>query len=191
MPNIIKPKRSNTASSVPTTANLADGEIAVNSADKKIYLRDGSDIVVVANYSIGEGGGISNVVEDTTPQLGGNLDQMVMILLGLVILIVSGTLTAESTTQTLTVDINQSSGTFTGNVVDVGYVDSTLGRRSIFQIAAQSFRYDTTNTAAKTAFRFGSFTSNTGWVGLHYGTHPNPVVYQNQFIHYNWSIWCK
>ena len=73
MANVFKPKRSSTASSVPTTSNLADGELAVNSADQKIYLRDGNSIVEVANAS-GGSSGISNVVEDTTPQLGGNLD---------------------------------------------------------------------------------------------------------------------
>ena len=57
MANIFKPKRSSTASSVPTTSNLADGELAVNSADKKIYLRDGSNIIEVANYTAA--GGIS------------------------------------------------------------------------------------------------------------------------------------
>ena len=73
MANVFKPKRSSTASSVPTTSNLADGELAVNSADQKIYLRDGNSIVEVANAS-GGSSGISNVVEDTTPQLGGDLD---------------------------------------------------------------------------------------------------------------------
>lgn len=57
MSNIFKPKRSNSPGVVPTTANLADGEMAVNSADKKIYLRDGSNIIEIANYSTGEGGG--------------------------------------------------------------------------------------------------------------------------------------
>ena len=71
MANVFKPKRSNTASSVPTTSNLVDGELAVNSADQKIYLRDGASIVEVGNVAAG---GISNVVEDTTPQLGGTLD---------------------------------------------------------------------------------------------------------------------
>jgi len=32
---VIKLKRSTTASSVPTTSNLADGEVAVNITDKK------------------------------------------------------------------------------------------------------------------------------------------------------------
>lgn len=51
MANIFKPKRSNTASSVPTTANLVDGELAVNSADKIIYLRNNTNIVQLANYT--------------------------------------------------------------------------------------------------------------------------------------------
>ena len=49
MANIFKPKRSSTSSSVPTTGDLTDGELAVNSADKIIYLRDGGSIVEVAN----------------------------------------------------------------------------------------------------------------------------------------------
>ena len=51
MANVFKPKRSNTASSVPTTSDLADGELAVNSADQKIYLRDGASVVEVGNTS--------------------------------------------------------------------------------------------------------------------------------------------
>ena len=47
---VIKLKKSETASSVPTTSNLAVGEVAVNTADQKVYVRDSSDnIVVVAN----------------------------------------------------------------------------------------------------------------------------------------------
>lgn len=72
MANVIKPKRSSTSSSAPTTSDLADGEIAVNTADQKIYMRAGSNIVTVADVS--SSSGLSNVVEDTSPQLGGNLD---------------------------------------------------------------------------------------------------------------------
>jgi hypothetical protein len=36
----IKPKRSSTASNVPSTSNLDAGEIAINLADKKLYVRD-------------------------------------------------------------------------------------------------------------------------------------------------------
>jgi len=50
---IIKLKRSTTTSVVPTTANLEDGEIAVNITDKKIYVRNGASIVEVANNVVG------------------------------------------------------------------------------------------------------------------------------------------
>ena len=50
MATVIKLKKSETASSVPTTSDIVQGEIAVNTADQKIYIRDSSDnIVVVAN----------------------------------------------------------------------------------------------------------------------------------------------
>ena len=35
----IKLKRSTTASAVPTTSNLEDGEVALNIADKKLYAK--------------------------------------------------------------------------------------------------------------------------------------------------------
>ena len=57
MPNIFKPKRSTTANLIPNTSNLADGELAVNIADQKIYVRSGGSIVTVAD--VGGGGGIT------------------------------------------------------------------------------------------------------------------------------------
>lgn len=49
---IIKPKRSETASAVPTTSDIAVGELALNTSDQIIYVRDsGNNIVAVANYS--------------------------------------------------------------------------------------------------------------------------------------------
>ena len=49
MATVIKLKRSTTADSVPTTSDLADGEVAINLADKKIYVNNGGTIVEVAN----------------------------------------------------------------------------------------------------------------------------------------------
>ena len=50
MATVIKLKKSETADSVPTTSNLEVGEVAVNTADQKIYVRDSSsNIVEVAN----------------------------------------------------------------------------------------------------------------------------------------------
>ena len=45
----IKLKRSTTAAAVPTTSNLVDGEVALNIADKKLYARNGTNIIEVAN----------------------------------------------------------------------------------------------------------------------------------------------
>ena len=47
MPVAIKIKRFETGD-VPNTSELVDGEIAVNIADKKIYVRDGSSIVTIS-----------------------------------------------------------------------------------------------------------------------------------------------
>lgn len=57
MAQIIKPKRSHTASSVPTTSDLEPNEIAINTADKKLYVRDESNNVV-------EIGGVTNPMSE-------------------------------------------------------------------------------------------------------------------------------
>ena len=64
MPVAIKIKRFTTASDVPNTSELADGEIAVNVADKKIYVRDGSTIVEMT-------ADLSSVAEDIIPDGNG------------------------------------------------------------------------------------------------------------------------
>lgn len=62
----LKLKRSETASSAPTTSDIAVGEVAMNLADRILYSRDSSDnIIKVAT---------TDLVNDTTPSLGGNLD---------------------------------------------------------------------------------------------------------------------
>ena len=48
----IKPKRSFIPTQVPNTNDLAEGELAVNTADQKIYMRDDSNNIV----TIGEKG---------------------------------------------------------------------------------------------------------------------------------------
>ena len=61
MPVAIKIKRFETVGDVPNTSELVDGEIAVNVADKKIYVRDGSSIVTIS------GADFSAVGEDIIP----------------------------------------------------------------------------------------------------------------------------
>ena len=47
----VKLKRSHTHSTLPTTSDLVEGEFAVNTYDRKLFMRDGSNgIVNVANH---------------------------------------------------------------------------------------------------------------------------------------------
>ena len=70
MATVIKLKRSTTASAVPTTSDLADGEIAVNITDKIVYMRSGGSIVTVANFNSGSSVDLSaidqHILPDTT-----------------------------------------------------------------------------------------------------------------------------
>ena len=55
MPIVIKPKRSETASSIPSTSDLAVGELGINTADQKIYTKNSSNVIVeVANSGVTE-----------------------------------------------------------------------------------------------------------------------------------------
>ena len=50
MATVIKLKKSEAAGTVPDTDDLVQGEVAINSADQKLYVRDSNDnIVTVAN----------------------------------------------------------------------------------------------------------------------------------------------
>jgi len=51
MANAVRPKRSNTAAAVPGASSLAEGEIAINFADKKIYGKDSGGNVVALSSS--------------------------------------------------------------------------------------------------------------------------------------------
>ncbi len=54
-----------------TTGDTVEGQIGLNLTDGTLHFKKGNGTYV--NISEG-GGGIANIVEDTTPQLGGNLD---------------------------------------------------------------------------------------------------------------------
>jgi hypothetical protein len=66
---VIKLKRSTTASAVPTTSDLEDGEVAVNITDKIVYMRSGGSVVTVANFNDGSSVDLSAVSEDITPSV--------------------------------------------------------------------------------------------------------------------------
>ena len=54
MAQVIKIKRSESASSAPSASDLATHEIAMNTADQKIYTKDSNgNIITVASHSEG------------------------------------------------------------------------------------------------------------------------------------------
>ena len=53
MATIIKLKRSTVADRVPTTSDLADGEVGINIADKKIYVNNGGTITEISDSTGG------------------------------------------------------------------------------------------------------------------------------------------
>ena len=53
MATVIKLKRSTVAARVPTTSDLADGEVGINIADKKIYVNNGGTIVQISDNTGG------------------------------------------------------------------------------------------------------------------------------------------
>lgn len=107
MSTVIKLKRSETGGSAPTTSDLEIGEVAVNTADQKIYMRASTGIVVVADTATGSGSagsaftsiavaGQSSVVADSST------DTLTLVGAGL------NSITTDATTDTITI------GTATG-----------------------------------------------------------------------------
>ena len=68
----IKLKRSTTAAAVPTTSNLEDGEVALNIADKKLYARNGSNIIEVANQKPNTGEVVTTMLSSDITNGQGN-----------------------------------------------------------------------------------------------------------------------
>jgi hypothetical protein len=67
----IQIKRSTTATNVPVS--LAQGELAINTQDEKLFYANAATAVQTIDLTA-IGSALQNVVEDTTPQLGGTLD---------------------------------------------------------------------------------------------------------------------
>jgi len=64
---VIKLKRTTTASAVPTTSDLEDGEVAVNITDKIVYMRSGASVVTVANFNSGSSVDLSAIDQSILP----------------------------------------------------------------------------------------------------------------------------
>mgnify|MGYP006888855331 CR=1 FL=1 len=137
MATVIKPKRSETSSSTPGTSDIEVGEIAVNITDQKIFIRKSDDnIIELANAS-----GIGDVVDDTSPQLGGNWDvngnDIVSVSNGNISLLPNGT-------GKVVIDGNGSSG---GVSIDDGNIDIRTGTGSVSKI---KFYCESSNAHAQT-----------------------------------------
>ena len=50
MTNVLKPRKRTADGTAPTTGNLVDGELAVNTFSKTIYVRSGGAVIPVANF---------------------------------------------------------------------------------------------------------------------------------------------
>ena len=60
MDNVILQKRSTTPNAAPTTAQLQQGEIALNVADGRIFIKTTSNTVVdLMSYAVADGGEIT------------------------------------------------------------------------------------------------------------------------------------
>ena len=63
---VLKPKKSETASAVPTTSDLAVGEICMNIADRKIYTRKSNNSIVIVSSHVSDtvGGDLTGTVSN-------------------------------------------------------------------------------------------------------------------------------
>jgi len=68
----IKLKRSTTAAAVPTTSNLEDGEVALNIQDRKLYARNGGNIIEVANQKPNTGEVVTSMLSTDITNGQGN-----------------------------------------------------------------------------------------------------------------------
>ena len=74
MTNIIKIKRSETVDSIPTTSDLAVGELCMNVADQKLYTRRSDNTIVTVSETITGKTGLELRSDDTSSTAGPVLD---------------------------------------------------------------------------------------------------------------------
>jgi hypothetical protein len=127
----VKLKRSAVQGKVPTTTDLELGELAINTYDGKLYLKkdDGTaSIVDITN---------TDIIQDTTPQLGGDLDLNSSDITGTGNINITG---AGTFSGNLTVDTNTLFVDAANNLVGIGTTTpgATLGVRGTASIGNSS-----------------------------------------------------
>ena len=150
MANVIKPKRSNTASNVPTTANTSSGELAVNMADQKIYINNGTSIVQVGAGTLPalSGVAISSPTANQVLQYNGTNW-------------VNATASGSGTVTSITAGTGLSGGTIT-----------TTGTIALANTAVTAGSYTTANITVDAQGRITAASSGTSGVSSVTGTAP-------------------
>ena len=124
MTTIIKPKRSEVAASVPQSSDLQTGELAINSTDGKMYIKDSGNVI----REIGGAGAVSlqtatNVSNKTTNDI--ELNGSSLIFEGITADAFETTFRAEDPTSDRTINLPDQSGT-------VAMVGDTLAYSIVF-----------------------------------------------------------
>lgn len=150
----IKLRRSATSGNVPTTAQLALGELAINTYDGKLYLKkdDGTASIVDVTDT--------DIVQDTTPQLGGDLDLNSSDITGTGNIDITGTITSGG----LAVDTNTLFVDSTNNRVGIG----TTAPIVPLQVVGTGF-----NTYGNIYLPFAATQDTTNYRGVYLGYSSN------------------
>jgi hypothetical protein len=153
---VLKPKKSETASAVPTTSDLAVGEICVNVADRKIYTRKSNNSIVVVSSHISDtvGGDLTGTVGNA--QIAANS-------VGITELDVSdgsagqylttnGSGTLSFATDSTNVGATSVGGDVTGTVANIQIGSNTVGITELNVSDGSAGQYLTTNGSGTLSF---------------------------------------
>lgn len=140
MPQTIKLKRSSTEGQAPSAGDLALGEVAINTYDGKMYIKKDTGTVGTPVESIveitGGGGGSGDLVDDTTPDLGGDLWLNGKRVFGEGNIMMGGLRTFSSSSKSIlcgndTFDFGDSSLLTATNGINTGYNNIITGYKNI------------------------------------------------------------
>ena len=128
---VLKPKKSETASAVPTTSDLAIGEICMNVADQKIYTRKSNNSIVVVSSHVSDtvGGDLTGTVGNA--QIGANTVGIAELNVAdgsnLQVLTTNGSGTLSFATDSTNVTGTSVGGDLTGTVGNAQIATNTVG----------------------------------------------------------------
>ena len=150
-------------------ASPADGELLYATDTNKLYVGDGG---TAQEISGGTGGGLANVVEDITPQLGGDLD-------------INGYKIISSSNGNIELDPNGTGDIILhGNLTidDAGNI-SKLGQLNLSATGNTSFGNNTTLVDGNVYITRNSFGNNVFGTGFTFAQH-HPAVDASNFVFY-------